>query len=159
MNETMTHGCFSENVLLIPRISRQLVASENQKSVQNSRHIGRVAHDSNKIARNRLDSSQIKPKRRGTRYFHFASIYFHYHTVRTKLTAQSSNRPRATTCSTACSVCKRNVEPLRVLHVFSNGQVCISYGLKLSVFGFVCRRIFEILPPFTREAESNTLEV
>ena len=31
------------------RISRQLAASENQKSVQNSRHIGRVAHDSNKI--------------------------------------------------------------------------------------------------------------
>ena len=125
VNETITHECFSENVLLIPRISRQLVASENQKSVQNSRHIGRVAHDSNKIARNRLDSSQIKPQRRGTRYSCFASIYFHYHTVGTKLTAQSSHRPRATTCFTACSACKRNVEP-RVLHVFSNDQVRIS---------------------------------
>ena len=69
MNETMTHDCYSENVLLIPRISRKLVASENLKSVQNSRHIGRVAHDSNKIARNRLDTSQIEPQRRGTRYF------------------------------------------------------------------------------------------
>ena len=138
----MTHECFSENVLLIPRISQQLVASENQKSVQNSRHIGRVAHDSNKIARNRLDTSQIKLQRRGTRYFCFALIYFHYHTVRTKLTAQSSHRPHATTCFRACSVCKRNVEP-RVLHVFSNGQVRISYGLKLSVFGFACRRILK----------------
>ena len=69
VNETMTHECFSENVLLIPRISWQLVASENKKSVQNRRHIGRVAHDSNKIARNRLDTSQIKPQRRGTRCF------------------------------------------------------------------------------------------
>ena len=82
----MTHECFSENVLLIPRISRQLFASEDQKSVQNSRYIGRVAHDSNRIARNRLDTSQIKPQRRGTRYFCSRSISSHYHTVRTKLT-------------------------------------------------------------------------
>ena len=66
----MTHECFfPENVLLIPRLSQQLVASENQKSVQNSRHIGRVGHESNKIARNRLHTSQIKPQRKGTRYF------------------------------------------------------------------------------------------
>ena len=58
MNEAMTHECFSENYLLIPRLPQQLAASENPKSVQNSRHIGRVAHDSNKIARNRLDTSQ-----------------------------------------------------------------------------------------------------
>ena len=57
------------------------------------------------------------------------------HTVRTKLTAQSSHRPRLTTSLTAYSVRKSNVEP-RVLHVFSNEQVHISYGLKLSVFGF-----------------------
>ena len=69
MNETMTHECFSENFLLIPRISRQLAASENQKSVQNSRHIGRVAHDSNKIARDRLDTSQIKPNGEGRAIF------------------------------------------------------------------------------------------
>ena len=66
MNEIMTHECFSENFLLIPRVPQQLAASENQKSVQNSRHIGRVAHDSDKIARNRLDTSIIKSQRRGT---------------------------------------------------------------------------------------------
>ena len=54
MNEIMSHECFSENNLLIPRLPQQLAASENPKSVQNSRHIGREAHDSNKIARNRL---------------------------------------------------------------------------------------------------------
>ena len=69
MNETMTHECFSENFLLIPRISPQLAASENPKSVQNSRHIGRVAHDSNKIARNRLDTGQIKPNGEGRAIF------------------------------------------------------------------------------------------
>ena len=63
----MTHECFSENYLLIPRLPQQLAASENPKSVQNSRHIGRVAHDSNKIARNRLDTSQSEPQRRGAR--------------------------------------------------------------------------------------------
>ena len=82
MNETLTRECFFENFLLIPRLSRQLAASENQKSVQNSRHIGRVAHDSNKIARNRLDNAK------GHAIFANASICFHYHTVRTKLTAR-----------------------------------------------------------------------
>ena len=69
MNEIMTHGCFSENYLLIPRQPPQLAASENPKSAQNSRHTGRVTHDSNKIARNRLDTSQIvklNPTERGT---------------------------------------------------------------------------------------------
>ena len=69
MNEVMAHECFSENNLLIPRLPQQLAASENQKSVQNSRHIGRVAHDSNKIARNRLDTSQIKPNGEGRAIF------------------------------------------------------------------------------------------
>ena len=96
VNETMTHECFSENVLLIPRISRQLVASENKKSVQNRRHIGRVAHDSNKIARNRLDTSQIKPQRRGTRYFCSRSNLFPLPHGEDKIDA-SSNRPCVTT--------------------------------------------------------------
>ena len=61
MNDIMAHECFFENYFLIPRLLQQLAASENPKSVQNSRHIGRVAHDSNKIARNRLDTSKIKP--------------------------------------------------------------------------------------------------
>ena len=78
MNETNTHECFSVNFLLLPRISRQLAASENQKFVQNSRHIGRVAHDSNKMARNRLDTRQIKPQRCGHAIFARASICFHY---------------------------------------------------------------------------------
>ena len=68
MNEIMAHECFSENYLLIPRLPQQrLAASENPKCVQNSRHIGRVAHDSNKIVRNRLDTSQSEPQRRGER--------------------------------------------------------------------------------------------
>ena len=92
----MTHECFSENVLLIPRISRQLVASENQKSVQNRRHIGRVAHDSNKIARNRLDTSQIKPQWSGTRYFCSRFNLFPLPHGGDKIGA-SSNRPRVTT--------------------------------------------------------------
>ena len=57
---------FSENYLLIPRQPPQLAASENPNR-SNSRHIGRVAHDSNKIARNRLDTSQSEPQRRGAR--------------------------------------------------------------------------------------------
>ena len=73
MNETMTHECFSENDLLISRISRQVAASENQNSVLNSRHIGRVAHDSDKIARNRLDTSGEVHA-----IFARASICFHY---------------------------------------------------------------------------------
>ena len=76
MNEIMTHECFFENYLLIPRLPQQLAASENPKSVQSSRHIGRVTHDSNKIARNRLDTSQIKPTERGTLFllaFQFVS--------------------------------------------------------------------------------------
>ena len=77
MNEIMTHECFPENYLLIPRQPPQLAASENPKSVQNSRHIGRVAHDSNKIARNRLDTSQIKPNGEGHAIFAYASICFH----------------------------------------------------------------------------------
>ena len=77
MNEIMTHECFSENYLLIPRQPSQLAASENPKSVQNSRHIGRVAHDSNKIARNRLDTSQIKPNGEGLAIFARTSICFH----------------------------------------------------------------------------------
>ena len=60
---------FSENYLLMPRLPQQLAASENPKSVQNSRHIGRVAHDSNKIARNRLEPSQIKPNGEGHAFF------------------------------------------------------------------------------------------
>ena len=62
----MTHGYFSENCLLIPRLPPQLAASENPKSVQNSRHIGRDANSSNKIAQNRLDTSQIKANGKGT---------------------------------------------------------------------------------------------
>ena len=108
MNETITHECFSENVLLVPRISRQLVASENQKSIQNSRHICRVAHDSNKIARNRLDTSQIKPQRRGTRYFCFASIYFHYHMVRTNWRLVKSS-----TCDNRHT--RRGIECLKIM--------------------------------------------
>ena len=65
----MSHECFSENDLLIPRLPQQLAASENPKSVQNSRHIGREAHDSNKIARNSLDTSQSEPQRRGHAIF------------------------------------------------------------------------------------------
>ena len=72
MND-MTHECFSENYLLIPRLPQQLAASENPKSVQNSRD----AHDSDKIARNRLDTSQIKPNREGHAIFAHASICFH----------------------------------------------------------------------------------
>ena len=81
MNETMTHECFSVNVLLIPRISRQLVASENQKSVQNSRHIGRVAHDSNKKD---WPLVKLNPSGKGHAIFARALMYFHYHTVGTK---------------------------------------------------------------------------
>ena len=65
----MAHEFFSENYLLIPRLPQQLAASENPKSVQNSRHIGCVAHDSNKIARNRLDTRQIKPNGEGRAVF------------------------------------------------------------------------------------------
>ena len=96
MNETVTPECVSGNVLLIPRISLQLVASENLKSVQNSRHIGRVAHDSNKIARNRLDTSQIEPQRRGTRYFCSRFNLFPLPHGADKIDA-SSNRLRVTT--------------------------------------------------------------
>ena len=69
MNEIMTHECFSENYLLIPRLPQQVAASEYPKSVQNSRHIGRVAHDSNKIARDRLDTSQSVVKVEGRAFF------------------------------------------------------------------------------------------
>ena len=78
MNVIMAHECFSENYLLIPRLPQQLAASENPKSVQNSRHIGRVAHDSNKIARNRLGTSQIKPNGEGHAIFARASVCFHF---------------------------------------------------------------------------------
>ena len=78
MNEIMSHECFPENNLLIPRLPQQLAASENPKSVQNSCHIGREAHDSNKIARNRLDTSQIKPTGEGHAIFARASVCFHF---------------------------------------------------------------------------------
>ena len=74
----MTHECFSENYLLIPRLPQQLAASEHPKSVQNSRHIGRDAHDSNKIARNSLDTGQIKPNGEGHAIFARASMCFHF---------------------------------------------------------------------------------
>ena len=65
----MTHKCFWENQLDIPRYPKELAVPKDLKTFQNSRHTMREDHNRPARARLALDTSQIKPQWGGSHYF------------------------------------------------------------------------------------------